>query len=69
MNFQEFLSDEELRHRSLGANRSGQDPRHRASYLHEGTLVVSDRMRCGRYKHLGNVGFEAILVDSEALDL
>jgi len=39
MNFQEFLRHEELRHRSLGANRSDQDPRHRASYLHEGTLV------------------------------
>jgi len=65
MNFQEFLSNEEMRQRSVGANL--RRPRFRAVALHtrmKGPLC--DRMPIG---NLGNVGFEAVLVDSEALDL
>ena len=70
MDFQEFLSTGKMRQRSVGANRQVPASARRASYPHEGTLV-SCVIVClaDAYKQLGNVGLEAVLVDSEALDL
>jgi len=66
MNFQEFLSNEETRAPFSRESAEAKIPRRRASYPYEG---LCDRMPCERYRRLGNAGFEAVLVDSEALDL
>jgi hypothetical protein len=70
MNHQEFLSDQEV---SLGFNRcESAEARIRAAAVDariKKARSLCDRVPHGRYKQLVRVGFEAVLVDSEALDL
>src|SRR5215469_8564627 len=67
MNFQEFLSYEDMRQRSVDMNWHAPTPA--PSRFIRGWRDARRLCDRGRYKRLGNVGLEAVLVDSEALDL